>query len=404
VKTFSPYWRGSLYFIAFWGSLGSIVGFFGVRWIELGIQPAQLGLLAIFGPIAGFTLSPLISRMADARGNHRQIIAGSLFFMGLVLSLGVFVRDFTGALILSIATAIAASPLGSVGDGLIARMASNNNLQFGQMRLWGSLSFSITSAVFGMVYSTTGYLPMFLICGIGLMAMIPLALNLEPSKDKDIILEPTQPTLLEPDSKLPEPNKTKFESSLIVILLVNLLIGLGLGFVGPYYGVRVEQLGGNASEIGFFFGIVALSELPTMLYEKRIARKLGDAGSLLLAGIFYTFAHLAYTLAPNATWMTFSACFQGLAFGLFFVGSVRMVDARAGTLISTLQSWRNAMLGGVAPLVGAGLGGWVAGQFNVQGVFALTTAMMLVSSIVIFATRKQLSGSTTDSSPVKLST
>jgi MFS transporter, PPP family, 3-phenylpropionic acid transporter len=383
VKALSPYWRGSLYFIAFWGSLGSIVGFFGVRWTELGILPAQLGLLAIFGPIAGFTLAPIISRIADARALHRQIIAGSLFLMGLTLSLGVFVHDFTGALILSIVTAIVASPLGSVGDGLIARMASNNNLQFGQMRLWGSLSFAIASAVFGMVYSKTGYLPMFLICGLGLMAMIPLALNLEPSKDKEIILETRQTPLL-------EPSKPTFDSSLIVILLVNLLIGLGLGFTGPYYGVRVGQLGGDATQIGFFFAIIAISELPTMLFEKRIAKRLGDAGSLLLAGVSYTLAHLSYTLAPNATWMTFSACFQGLAFGLFFIGSVRMVDARAGKLISTLQSWRNAMLGGVAPLVGAGVGGWVAGQFGVQGVFALTTVIMFISSIVIFATRKRL--------------
>ncbi len=359
-----------------------MVGFFGVRWTELGIVPAQLGLLAIFGPIAGFTLAPIISRIADSRANHRQIIAISLFFMGLSLCSGVLVRDFTGALIVSIATAIAASPLGSVGDGLIARMASNNGLQFGQMRLWGSLSFALTSAVFGMVYSKTGYLPMFLIGGLGLMAMIPLALNLEPSKDRDL------PLLAEPSTVMLE--KPKFNSSLIVILLVNLLIGLGLGFTGPFYGVRVGQLGGDATQIGFFFAIVAIAELPTMLFEKRIAKRLGDAGSLLLAGILYTFAHLSYTFAPNATWMIFSACFQGLAFGLFFVGSVRMVDARAGTLISTLQSWRNAMLGGVAPLVGAAAGGWVAGQFGIQGVFALTTAMMCISSVVIFATRKRL--------------
>ncbi len=382
MQSLTPYWRGSLYYIAFWGSLGAFVGFIGVRWTQLGITPGQLGILAIFGPIAGFTLAPIISRLADARANHRQIIAGSLLMMGISLCLGIFVRDFTGALAVSIATAISASPLGSVGDGLIARMASNNGLQFGQMRLWGSFSFALASALLGLVYTSTGYAPIFLICGLGLMAMIPLALNLEPSKDRDIVLEtPTKTVVLE---------KPKFEASLIVILLVNLLIGLGLGFVGPYYGVRVNQLGGDATQIGFFFGIVAISELPTMLFEKRIAKRIGDAGSLLLASFLYTLAHLAYTLAPNATWMIFSACFQGLAFGLFFVGSVRMVDARAGTFISTLQSWRNAMLGGVAPLVGAGVGSYLSGQYGIQSVFALTTAMMFISSLAIFATRKQL--------------
>jgi zinc transporter ZupT len=69
---------------------------------------------------------------------------------------------------------------------------------------------------------------------------------------------------------------------------------------------------------------------------------------------------------------------------------VRMVDARAGKLISTLQGWRNAMLGGVAPLVGAGVGGWLSGAVSIQAVFALTTATMLGSSLAIYVTRKRL--------------
>jgi MFS transporter, PPP family, 3-phenylpropionic acid transporter len=173
-------------------------------------------------------------------------------------------------------------------------------------------------------------------------------------------------------------------------LLVNLLIGLGLGFVGPYYGVRIDQLGGGATQIGLFYAIIAFSELPTMQFEKHIAKRIGDAGVLLIASLLYTLAHLFYTLAPSAAWMTAAGCLQGMAFGLFFVGSVRMVDARAGKLISTLQGWRNAMLGGVAPLVGAGVGGWLSGAVSIQAVFALTTATMLGSSLAIYVTRKRL--------------
>jgi MFS transporter, PPP family, 3-phenylpropionic acid transporter len=384
-----PYWRGTLYYLAFWGSIGTFAGFVGVRWTELGITPAQLGLLSIFGPIAGLTLAPILSRIADSRGLHREILALSLLFMGLTLMSGFFVRDFAGALLLSVVVAIFACGVGPIGDGLIARMASSNGLQFGRMRLWGSFSFASTSALFGLLYNSTGYLPMFVVCGLGLIATAPLARNLEPSRDMP--LEPVPDVPLEPVPDVPlEPSKIVFDAGLVVILLVNLLIGLGLGFVGPYYGVRIDQLGGGAAQIGLFYAIIAFSELPTMQFEKRIAKRIGDAGVLLIASCLYTLAHLFYTLAPSAAWMTAAGCLQGLAFGLFFVGSVRMVDARAGKLISTLQVWRNSMLGGVAPLVGAALGGWLSGAAGIQTVFWLTTVTMLVSSLVIYATRKRL--------------
>jgi MFS transporter, PPP family, 3-phenylpropionic acid transporter len=162
----NPYWRGTFYYLAFWGSIGTFAGFIGVRWTELGITPAQLGLLSIFGPIAGLTLAPFLSRIADSRGLHREILAGSLFLMGASLACGVFVRDFTGALLLSVVVAVFACGVSPIGDGLIARMASSNGLQFGRMRLWGSFSFASTSALFGLVYNSTGYLPMFVVCGL----------------------------------------------------------------------------------------------------------------------------------------------------------------------------------------------------------------------------------------------
>lgn len=380
----SPYWRGSLYYIAFWGAIGSVAAFFGVRWTELGITPTQLGLLSIFGPIAGLTLAPILARIADSKMLHREIIAGSLLLFGTAMCFGVFVTNFWGAALLSIVTALGAMALGPVGDGLIARMASSHGLQFGRMRLWGSFSFGVTSLLCGLLYKQTGYQPMFVIGGCILLATIPLARNLEPSQDRELN---SAELAVKPAA---EPVKTVFEAGLIVILLVNLLIGLGLGFVGPYYGVHLAQLGADAAQIGLFYAIIAFSEPITMQFEKRIAKRIGDGGVLLLASVLYTIGHLLYTIAPSAAWMLPIASLQGLAFGLFFVGSVRMVDARAGSMISTLQGWRNAMLGGVAPLIGAAVGGWMSGQYGITSVFGLTTVMMLVSSLVIFAARKWL--------------
>jgi MFS transporter, PPP family, 3-phenylpropionic acid transporter len=178
-----------------------------------------------------------------------------------------------------------------------------------------------------------------------------------------------------------------WNAGLYVLLGVNLLIGFALGFVGPFLGVRMKDLGGGALEVGALFGISGLSEFPAMRFERRIADPRGDAGVLIVSSAMFALSYLGYAFAPNAGAMLGFAVLQGSAFGLFFVASVRTIDSRAGALLgtmqSTMQSWRKALAFGIAPLIAGPIAGWVAQNSTSAWVFAVAGAFGLLAVLLL---------------------
>jgi MFS transporter, PPP family, 3-phenylpropionic acid transporter len=378
----SVYWRGSLYYMAFWSIIGIFAPFVNLRWLEIGVTQQQIGTLSAFGPFMAMTLAPFVSRLADNRAWHQPLLAVALGSTGVALFMLGFARDFTGVLIGSIATAITGCAFGPLADGLIARMASHHRLEFGRMRLWGSLAFAATSLLIGVVWSRLGYGAMMFVTGAVMMLFTPVAFALENNAARAPLEEDTAPRGIQPPAI--------WNWGMYVLLGVNLLMGFALGFVGPFLAVRMQGLGGGAFEVGAFFAISALCEFPTMRFERRIAARLGDAGVLAVSSGMFALTYLGYALAPNAVVMLGFAVMQGLAFGLFFVASVRTIDARAGALLGTLQSWRNALISGIAPLVAGPVGGAIAQGIGVSWVFVVAAVFAGLSVTLVWSLRQHL--------------
>ena len=284
-------------------------------------------------------------------------------------------------LIGSSALGIAACAFGPLADGLIARMASRKQLEFGRMRLWGSVSFAVFSLAFGWLWSLVGYSAMLFLTGALMMLMTPFALLLEA--DQSDLEAPSEARGLSRPPQI-------WNAGLVALLGVNLLIGFALGFVGPFIGVRMKDLGGGALEIGALFAISALSEFPAMHFERRIAERIGDAGALIVSSAMLAAAYLGYALAPNAGAMLACAVLQGSAFGLFFVASVRTIDSRAGALLGTMQSWRNALAVGIAPLIAGPVGGAIVQNSASAWVFVVAATFGLAGALLMHLTRRAL--------------
>jgi MFS transporter, PPP family, 3-phenylpropionic acid transporter len=381
-SSLSPYWRGSLYYTAFWSTVGVFAPFVNLRWLEIGVTQGQIGFLSAFGPLMAMLLAPFVSRLADQRALHQPLLAVALSSTGLAFFLLGFAQNFTGVLIGSLATAVTGCAFGPLADGLIARMASHYRLEFGRMRRWGSLAFAAASLLFGFVWAGLGYGIMLFLAGALLILFTPVAFALKLEGNQVFVEESIPARGIQPPGV--------WTPALLVLLGVNLLMGFALGFVGPFLGVRMQNLGGGAIAVGAFFALSALCEFPAMRFERRVAAQIGDAGVLVISSALFAVTYLGYALAPNAGVMLGFAVLQGAAFGLFFVASVRTIDARAGALLGTLQSWRNALIAGVSPLIAGPVGGLVAQGIGVNWVFVLAAVFAACSAVLVWVTRRQL--------------
>ena len=98
-----------------------------------------------------------------------------------------FPRTFAGFLPVFAMYAVFLSPISPITDGLLARMASNFRLDYGRIRLWGSVGYGLTSIVMGAVYTRIGYDSIFLVTGLLILPVSLLSLLLVEPETEEIV-------------------------------------------------------------------------------------------------------------------------------------------------------------------------------------------------------------------------
>lgn len=120
-------------------------------WLDArGLTAAEIGFIAAAPMLLRIVAAPLIGYAADALAAHRQFIIG-LAWMALVLS-AMLVPAYGFWPILAVALLLSLASLGLVPLTETMAMASvrRSGLDYGRMRLWGSLTFIVAAFAAGI--------------------------------------------------------------------------------------------------------------------------------------------------------------------------------------------------------------------------------------------------------------
>src|SRR5215217_3676860 len=133
--------------------------------------------------------------------------------------------------------ALVRSPIGPVADSLVARMAARHRLNFGGMRLWGSLGFALIAIASGALWQRAGYGFMFTLAGLVFLPVALCALLLE---EGPVIARAARRPLREVGR----------DRGLIVLMVAACVVGAALGMDVAFQGVYVSYLGGGGLLVG----------------------------------------------------------------------------------------------------------------------------------------------------------
>lgn len=369
--------RGSLFYLGFFSSAAIFVPFLNVYYIELGVTGSQIGLLAALSPLMTLMFATPLSALADRRRWRVRILQGSLAGVSLVIFLLRFPRTFMTIAPLNMLFAVFLSPILSIADSLIARMANRRALNYGSMRLWGSVGFATSAIIFGALWQHFGFAPMFV---VGSLAFIPMIWVAGLQEEGPVTEQRSRP----PISALGR------DLGLVVILVATFLVGISTSLAFAFEGIYMRYLGGGQLLIGAFISASAFSEILTMRYGTRIAERLRGPRALLLAYGLMGIAFLGYVLVRTPWMLLLLAGFKGLGFGLFFTNTVHTINQRAPVeWASTAQSLMTVGMFGLAPLIAGPLGGVIHDTVGPPAIFVVgCIAVGLAAFVLIFANRR----------------
>ena len=367
----SPGLRGAVFYGAFWGIIGFFDPFTNVYLDQIGLSGPQIGWLSALLPLSAMVLPLALSRLADRTSRRVPILSGVALLYSLSLLLMPIPKTFLPIFGVMVLLAIFRSPIAPMADGLVARMADKYQVDFGRMRLWGSLIFTITAIGLAPVWQWAGYPAMYISAGIMFLLVSGVSSLLEET-----------PATHAPANRQPIPIFK--DLGLLVLLGATFLVGLAMSMVGTFGGVYMARLGGSQMEIGAILGISALFEVPAMFVGRRIFNRLGGPRTLLLGYGLVTICCVGFALAPTAGWMLAVTGFRGFGFGLYYISSVTMLNDRAPeALCTTYQSIMYALGWGIAPTLGSFLSGILFDSLGPSRLFLISAGVVIGAILLL---------------------
>jgi PPP family 3-phenylpropionic acid transporter len=374
----TPGRTGALYYLVVLLGGGAYMPYLFVYLNELGLSGKQVGWLSILSPVMMLLLSTAVASLADRQHRRRRYAQIAMTGTALSIFLLRFPTSFQGIALLMLAYAAFSSPLMALSDGLIARMAHRHNLNYGGMRLWGSLGYAVSAVAFGAVWERLGYTPMFLTAALFYVPLIFIAGRLEEGP------------VSSPEKRAPF--RLIFQNrGTILLLLASFLAGISNSLFMTFGGIYARSLGGGELLIGLMIAFGALAELPTMFYSTRVADRLGKTNTAILSYGLMAAAFLGYILIRQADLIPLFSILKGLGYGLWFTVTVRLLIERTPEeWAASAQSLLTICWFGLSPLVAGPLGGWIHDAVSPAAVFGLGIAALGLGALVLWAGRKRL--------------
>ena len=371
---FSPELRASIFHFTVFGSTGAASAYFAIWLSGKGITPDQIGIINAVPVFVLLFASMLIGRLADKASDWRVMIIWLSVIAGAA-SLGfLFVNEFWGALLVFTLCYTPAGAMVPIVDAATLRMTERRGSDFGFVRAWGTVGYTITAALTGALIGWLGaivFVPLFIALSLmrtGLSLQLPRFRAPEhvavPIRDPN---GPKLSSLLRPWFILPCIAFALIQSTHFLWgalgAVVFKLVGIGVGGVGP--------LSANS----------AAGEAVTMFFWRHIGGRMTARTMLIIAGIVGVARYGAMAFSPSLPILFFLQALHAITLPFSYFGIMHFIANWAPEDIAAeAQSFSSMLTQGFA-VVTLVLFGWLVGVMG-GGAYFVASGMALVAALL----------------------
>lgn len=329
----STRWLALGYFTYFF-SYGIFLPFWSV-WLEgLGLTPETIGLLLGTGLVARFLGSLLIApRVSDP---SRLIPAlRVLALLTLVFALAFWAGTHVAWLmVVMIGFNLFFSPLVPLTDALANTWQKQIPLDYGRVRLWGSIAFVIGSALTGKLVSLYDYRVILALLTLGVTSML-LGMMLRPA--------------IQPQGVSRHQESTGWSSWLALIsqnwrflVCVCLLQGAHAAYYG-FSAIYWQSAGYSASAVGYLWSLGVVAEVIIFALSNKLFRRFSARDLLLLSAVcgLIRWGMMGWTTA--LPWLIVAQILHCGTFTVCHLAGMRYIAARHGSEVIRLQAVYSAV-------------------------------------------------------------
>jgi PPP family 3-phenylpropionic acid transporter len=333
-----------------------------------GFQPADVGIINAVNSAVSICATPFWGMMADKFRSIRKIFIGCIAIAAVLWAAVPMTADIrlgaTPIFVMHLLIPFSAffrMPANSLIDAFVVQTSARENVAYGNVRLWGSISFAIMGLCLSAILPITGVQISFYMYGFAFIPlMIIMARMKEPADKSGTSLRKSVPFREMQFGRLFK--NYYFLTYMVFAVFMHMPMNTSMAFL-PYL---VEAVGGNPAQLGLVTGYRALLEIPMLLLMKPLRRRFPLPLAITLSCILYTAEFYLYSYADSLLEIMFIQTLHGLATGLMIGSATNYVFTMAPEGLNSTAHTVNGAMNSSAAIIGNLLGSVLITYFTVQ--------------------------------------
>ena len=357
----------SFNFITFFFIWGVFLPFWGIWLSDQGVSSESIGLLFSLGLLLRFVSNLTLLPMVSSAKSTLRLLRFLVFFTVLAFSLLLFFHEHIWLAVITLVVNFMMGPLAPLGDLVGTRLVKQIQLDYGRVRLWGSLSFIVGSTCVGwlIVGSGNDAILWAIIAATFVMWLLSL-LNLSPQLHDEVISTTEKKQSL--FSLFKRPN----------VLLFLIIVGAIQGSHGAFYAfgtIHWNEIGLSGVTISWLWAIGVFAEILLMRFNKKLFTQWSIKQMMLLGLLAAITRWLVFALSDNVYLLATFQTFHAFTFAVTHLATIRYIALQKNSEMVSYQS----LYSGVA------LGLMMAGFTYLSGIFyaQLHGQVFLIMSLLL---------------------
>jgi PPP family 3-phenylpropionic acid transporter len=370
-------------------TLGVFYPFGAVILASYGFSPGEIGLITSAGAV-GFTIAvPAWGHLADVRFGRARTLR--MCAIGAALVIGILLLPVPTALVVLafVVFPIFQSTWQPLADALTVNAVRPRD--YARVRTLTSVGFAVAAIVAGVVYDQTSYRTAFLLFAGGALVLAVAATFVRDTARADLAHHRADGREATAGGRRRLVGISLGSSGVALrvaprlgsVLLAAALVHVGMISGFTFLPLRIESLGGGASEVALAAGLSAAAEIPAMLVMGALAARVGlrtvfVASALLYAACMASWAVIDVPLLIVATRILTGLAFSGVLVGIVLTIATLLPSDLQATGQGLFQTTAFGLAAIVANVAGGALYEWggAAALFGVCAILAVGAALV----------------------------
>ncbi len=343
---------------------------------DKGLSPGRIGTVIAAMAASRVLLSPVWGHLGDTTiGRRRALEVGALG--GAVFAFGLLVAEsYVAIVVTACALAAMTSAIPPNVDAIaLGHLGTERMTDYGRIRGWESLSYAAMCLLLGIVLETVGI--RWAMAAVGAAALTVSIWTV-------LAIAPDRPERRVSHGRLGAVGAVfRAAPRFWIFLLALLLVWTGFNAAWNFIGLKIDRAGGGPLLIGIGTALGGFVEVPVMRLSSRLSERLGLRLVFVAGCTIYAIAFSLWGLVDDPTALSVLTVLEGAGFALLFTSMVVVIGRMVPSgLYSTGQSLATTVGFGVAPIVGAGLGGAIFETFGAVTLYLGASVLAICGAAV----------------------